>query len=69
MRQSRGSSAGATNSARVGEPALVVADREDLTYLLSLAAELEHGSMCEHIDAAFLQAVETAVGTPASADP
>jgi hypothetical protein len=36
-----------------GEPAIVVGDRKELTYLLSLAAELEHGLMCEYLYAAF----------------
>ena len=38
---------------RVGEPAIVVGDRKELTYLLSQAAELEHGLMCEYLYAAF----------------
>ena len=37
----------------VSEPAIVVADRKELTYLLSQAAELEHGLMCEYLYAAF----------------
>jgi hypothetical protein len=37
----------------VGEPAIVVGDRKELTYLLSQAAELEHGLMCEYLYAAF----------------
>jgi len=37
----------------VGEPAIVVEDRKELTYLLSQAAELEHGLMCEYLYAAF----------------
>jgi hypothetical protein len=36
-----------------GEPTIVVGDRKELTYLLSLAAELEHGLMCEYLYAAF----------------
>jgi hypothetical protein len=36
-----------------GEPAIVVGDRKELTYLLSQAAELEHGLMCEYLYAAF----------------
>jgi hypothetical protein len=36
-----------------GEPAIVVGDRKELTYLLCLAAELEHGLMCEYLYAAF----------------
>jgi hypothetical protein len=35
------------------EPAIVVGDRKELTYLLSQAAELEHGLMCEYLYAAF----------------
>ena len=35
------------------EPAIVVEDRKELTYLLSQAAELEHGLMCEYLYAAF----------------
>src|SRR5215469_304756 len=38
---------------RVGESAIVVGDRKELTYLLSQAAELEHGLMCEYLYAAF----------------
>ena len=37
----------------MGEPAIVVEDRKELTYLLSQAAELEHGLMCEYLYAAF----------------
>jgi hypothetical protein len=37
----------------VSEPAIVVEDRKELTYLLSQAAELEHGLMCEYLYAAF----------------
>jgi hypothetical protein len=37
----------------VSEPAIVVGDRKELTYLLSQAAELEHGLMCEYLYAAF----------------
>jgi hypothetical protein len=37
----------------VGETAIVVEDRKELTYLLSQAAELEHGLMCEYLYAAF----------------
>jgi len=36
-----------------GKPAIVVGDRKELTYLLSQAAELEHGLMCEYLYAAF----------------
>src|SRR5215471_5992345 len=36
-----------------GEPTIVVGDRKELTYLLSQAAELEHGLMCEYLYAAF----------------
>ena len=35
------------------EPDIVVGDRKELTYLLSQAAELEHGLMCEYLYAAF----------------
>ena len=35
------------------EPVIVVGDRKELTYLLSQAAELEHGVMCEYLYAAF----------------
>jgi hypothetical protein len=35
------------------EPAIVVGDRKELAYLLSQAAELEHGLMCEYLYAAF----------------
>ena len=35
------------------ESAIVVEDRKELTYLLSQAAELEHGVMCEYLYAAF----------------
>jgi hypothetical protein len=37
----------------MGEPAIVVENRKELTYLLSQAAELEHGLMCEYLYAAF----------------
>ena len=37
----------------MGETAIVVGDRKELTYLLSQAAELEHGVMCEYLYAAF----------------
>jgi hypothetical protein len=33
----------------VGETAIVVGDRKELTYLLWQAAELEHGLMCEYL--------------------
>jgi Ferritin-like len=36
-----------------GEPTIVVENRKELTYLLSQAAELEHGLMCEYLYAAF----------------
>jgi hypothetical protein len=36
-----------------GEPAIVVGDRKELTYLLCQGAELEHGLMCEYLYAAF----------------
>src|SRR5215470_256444 len=35
------------------EPAIVVEDRKELTYLLCQAAELEHALMCEYLYAAF----------------
>ena len=35
------------------EPAIVVEDRKELTYLLCQAAELEHAVMCEYLYAAF----------------
>jgi hypothetical protein len=37
----------------MGEPDIVVGNRKELTYLLSQAAELEHGLMCEYLYAAF----------------
>jgi hypothetical protein len=37
----------------VKEPAIVVEDRKELTYLLCQAAELEHALMCEYLYAAF----------------
>src|SRR6516164_2605528 len=37
----------------VGETTIVVGDRKELTYLLSQAAELEHGLMCEYLYASF----------------
>ena len=37
----------------VEEPAIVVEDRKELTYLLCQAAELEHSVMCEYLYAAF----------------
>ena len=37
----------------MSEPAIVVGNRKELTYLLSQAAELEHGLMCEYLYAAF----------------
>ena len=37
----------------VEEPPLVIENRKELTYLLSLAAELEHGLLCEYLYAAF----------------
>jgi hypothetical protein len=37
----------------VGETAIVVGDRKELTYLLSQGAELEHALMCEYLYAAF----------------
>ncbi len=35
------------------EPPLVIANRKELSYLLCLAAELEHGLLCEYLYAAF----------------
>lgn len=35
------------------EPTIVIQNRKELTYLLCLAAELEHGLMCEYLYAAF----------------
>jgi hypothetical protein len=32
-----------------GEPAIVVGDRKELTYLLCQGAELEHGLMCQYL--------------------
>src|SRR5215510_1667098 len=37
----------------MAEATIVVGDRKELTYLLSQAAELEHGLMCEYLYAAF----------------
>jgi hypothetical protein len=37
----------------MAETAILVGDRKELTYLLSQAAELEHGLMCEYLYAAF----------------
>jgi hypothetical protein len=36
-----------------GEPEIVIENRKELTYLLCLAAELEHALMCEYLYAAF----------------
>jgi hypothetical protein len=36
-----------------GEPTILVENRKELTYLLSLGAELEHSVMCEYLYAAF----------------
>jgi hypothetical protein len=36
-------------SAMAGEPAIVVGDRKELTYLLCQGAELEHGLMCQYL--------------------
>jgi len=49
-----------------GEPAIVVGDRKELTYLLCLAAELEHGLMCEYLYAAF--SLKSAPGPGLSGD-
>jgi hypothetical protein len=46
----------------VGEPAIVVGDRKELAYLLSQAAELEHGLMCEYLYAAFSLKTSAAPG-------
>src|SRR5215211_1182149 len=40
-------------SSMAGEPTIVVERRNELTYLLCQAAELEHGLMCEYLYAAF----------------
>jgi hypothetical protein len=48
------------------EPVIVVADRKELTYLLSQAAELEHGLMCEYLYAAF--SLKSAAGPGLRAD-
>ncbi len=37
----------------MAEPEIVVANRKELTYLLSQGAELEHGVMCQYLYAAF----------------
>ena len=37
----------------ISEPTIVVERRKELTYLLSQAAELEHGVMCQYLYAAF----------------
>jgi hypothetical protein len=49
----RAAVAGDTFLSMGGEPAIVVGDRKELTYLLCQAAELEHGLMCEYLYAAF----------------
>jgi hypothetical protein len=36
-----------------GEPAIVVEDRKELTYLLCQAAELKHAVMCQYLYATF----------------
>jgi len=48
------------------ESAIVVEDRKELTYLLSQAAELEHGVMCEYLYAAF--SLKSAAGPGLRAD-
>jgi hypothetical protein len=53
-------------SAMRGEPVIVVGDRKELTYLLSQAAELEHGLMCEYLYAAF--SLKSAAGPGLRAD-
>lgn len=50
----------------MGEPVILVEDRKELTYLLSQAAELEHGLMCEYLYAAF--SLKTAAGPGLRAD-
>jgi Ferritin-like len=50
----------------VSETAIVVGDRKELTYLLSQAAELEHGLMCEYLYAAF--SLKSTVGPGLRAD-
>jgi hypothetical protein len=47
------------------EPPIVVANRKELTYLLCLAAELEHGLMCEYLYAAFSLKTRPDDGLPA----
>ena len=48
------------------EPPIVIANRKELTYLLCLAAELEHGLLCEYLYAAF--SLKSEVGPGVSAD-
>src|SRR4051812_11772628 len=50
----------------MGEPAIVVGNRKELTYLLSQGAELEHGLMCEYLYAAF--SLKTSAGPGLRAD-
>ena len=49
------------------EPAIVVEDRKELTYLLCQAAELEHAVMCEYLYAAF--SLKSTAGRPAYGPP
>ncbi len=50
----------------VTEAPIVIANRKELTYLLSEAAELEHGLMCEYLYAAFSLKSEAGPGISAS---
>jgi hypothetical protein len=47
------------------EPPIVVANRKELTYLLSQAAELEHALLCQYLYAAFSLRVGTGPGVAA----
>jgi hypothetical protein len=40
-------------AAMTAEPPLQVDSREELVYLLGEACEIEHGLMCEHLNAQF----------------
>ena len=44
---------GEANSKPSAEPVLSVESREELVYLLGQACEIEHGLMCEYLDAQF----------------
>lgn len=50
----------------MGETAIVVENRKELTYLLCQAAELKHGLMCEYLYAAF--SLRSSVGPGLRAD-